>query len=62
MFIVAENTGSVNIAKRMNTLSGLNIGLDILNCHAKFRGDTISRSQENDVTSVLGYGRPDVTL
>ena len=27
------------------------IGLDLLNCHAKFRGDTISRSRENDVWS-----------
>ena len=25
------------------------IGLDLLNCNAKFRGDTISRSRENGV-------------
>ena len=33
----------------MNTDSKYVIGLDLLNCHAKFRSDTISRSRENDV-------------
>ena len=35
----------------MNTIFKYVIGLDLLNCHAKFRGDTISRSWENDVWS-----------
>ena len=30
----------------MNTVLKYVIGLDLLNCHAKFRGDTISRSRE----------------
>ena len=33
----------------MNTVLQYVIGLDLLNCHANFRGDTISRSRENDV-------------
>ena len=64
--------------RRINTVLKYVIGLDLLNCHAKFCDNTISRSRENDVwscyfwslsrysrteivTSVLGYGRPDVT-
>ena len=33
----------------MNTVLKYVIGLDLLHCYAKFRGDTISRSRENDV-------------
>ena len=33
----------------MNTVLKYVTGLDLLNCHAKFRGNTISRSQENGV-------------
>ena len=33
----------------MNTVLKYIILLDLLNCHAKFRGDTISHSRENDV-------------
>ena len=33
----------------MNKVLEYVIGLDLLNCHAKFRGDTMSRSRENDV-------------
>ena len=36
-------------ATRMNTVLKYVIRLDLLNCHAKFRGDTISRSRENGV-------------
>ena len=36
-------------ATRMNMVLKYAIGLDLLNCHAKFRGDTISRSRDNDV-------------
>ena len=32
----------------MNTVLKYVIGLDLLYCHAKFCGDTISRSREND--------------
>ena len=46
----------------MNTVLKYVIGLDLLNCHAKFPGDTISRSRENDVWSCYfwkfsGYSR-----
>ena len=33
----------------MNTVLKYVIGLDLLSCHAKFRGDIISRSRENGV-------------
>ena len=33
----------------MNTDSKYVIGHELLNCHAKFRDDTVSRSRENDV-------------
>ena len=63
----------------MNTVLKYVIGLDLLNCHAKIHGNTISRYPENDivscyfwqfsgyfrteiVTSVVGYGQPDVML
>ena len=32
----------------MNTFLKYVIGLDLLNCHAKFRGHTINRSRENE--------------
>ena len=32
----------------MNTILKYVIGLDLLNCHAKCRSDTISRSLENE--------------
>ena len=35
----------------MNTVLRYVIGLDLLNCHAKFRRDTISHSWENDIWS-----------
>ena len=35
----------------MNTAFKYIIGLDLLNCHAKFHGDMISRSRENDIGS-----------
>ena len=46
----------------MNTVLKYIIGLDLLNCHAKFRGDTISCFRENDVWSCYfwyfsGYSR-----
>ena len=60
----------------MNTVLEYVIGCDLLNCHAKFRGDTISRFLKTKmtfevtifvvfrkiVTSAVTYGRPDVTL
>ena len=33
----------------MNTVLKYVIGLDLLNCHANFRGDMISCSGENDI-------------
>ena len=43
----------VKSASRMNTVLKYVIGLDLLNCHAKSCGDTISRSRENDLGSCL---------
>ena len=34
----------VHFATRMNAVLKYVIGLDLLNCHAKFSGDTITRS------------------
>ena len=42
----------------MNTVLNYVIGLDLLHCHAKFRGDTNSRSRENNVNfkvAIFGY-------
>ena len=44
----------------MNTVLKYVIGLDLLNCHAKFRGDTISRSRKNDVWSCFFGSFPDI--
>ena len=44
----------------MNTVLKYVIGRDLLNCHAKFRGDTISRSQGNDVWSGYFCNFPDI--
>ena len=38
-------------ATRMNTVLNYVIELDLINCPAKFRGNTISRSQENGILS-----------
>ena len=49
----------------MNTVLKYAIGLDLLNCHAKFNSDTISRSRESDVWSCYlwqfsGYSRTEI--
>ena len=52
-------------ASRMNTVLKYVIGLDLLNCHAKFCGNTISCPPENDVWSCYfwwfsGYSRTEI--
>ena len=44
----------------MNTVLKYVIGLDLLNCHAKFPGDTISRSLENYVEVAIFGNFPDI--
>ena len=44
----------------MSTVLRYVIGLDVLNYHANFRGDTISRSRENNVRSCFFGNFPDI--
>ena len=44
----------------MNTVLKYVIGLDLLNYHAKFRGDTISRSRENAFEVAIFGNFPDI--